>query len=176
MLQILLCGSGGRMGHAFLAAAEAAGHTVVAGVDITPAAAPFPVFADAREYAGEIGEEAFKAILLHYTNVEETQIRHLEGKQYELADFVILNPDGSYRVAIDVKNMKDNYESKDSLISNRKYKREKLGCELLIINMLDLEVESTDIREICGLIDKEGRINPIALEKLRKWLATYIIP
>ena len=53
MLQILLCGSGGRMGRAFIEAATAAGHVIAAGVDIAPAAAPFPVFADAREYAGE---------------------------------------------------------------------------------------------------------------------------
>ena len=53
MLQILLCGSGGRMGRAFRETAEAAGHVIAAGIDIAPAAAPFPVFADAREFLGE---------------------------------------------------------------------------------------------------------------------------
>lgn len=123
-----------------------------------------------HEYAGEIGEEAFKAILLNYTNVREEQIRHLEGKQYELADFVILEPDGSHRVAIDVKNMKDNFEGKESLQEIREYKRHKLGCELIIINLLDLEAKSNDTREICGLVDNEGRINPIAIDILRKWV------
>ena len=40
------------------------------------------------EYAGEIGEEAFKALLLYYTNCKDDDIRHLEGKDYELADYV----------------------------------------------------------------------------------------
>ena len=124
----------------------------------------------AHEYAGEIGEEAFKAILLYYTDLQESQVRHLEGKQYELADFVILNPDVSYRVAIDVKNMKDNYEGKFSLAEIRNFKRHKLGCELLIINLIDLETESNDIREICGLIDKEGHINQKAISILQQFV------
>mgnify|MGYP006962771095 CR=1 FL=1 len=36
----------------------------------------------ATDYAGEIGEEAFKAILLHYTDCTEKDIKHLEGKDY----------------------------------------------------------------------------------------------
>ena len=125
----------------------------------------------AHEYAGEIGEEAFKALLLHYSNINESQIRHLEGKQYELADFVILEPNGSYRIAFDVKNYKDNNSDTDgkySIKEKRDFKRNKLGCELIIINMLDLKTESTDIHEICGLIDKEGHINPNSINKLCK--------
>ena len=125
----------------------------------------------AHEYAGEIGEEAFKALLLHYSNLKESQIKHLEGKQYELADFVILNHDGSYRIAFDVKNYKDNNndtDSKYSIKEKRDFKRNKLGCDLIIINMLDLGIESTDIHEICGLIDKEGRIDPNSINKLCK--------
>ena len=125
----------------------------------------------AHEYAGEIGEEAFKALLLHYSNINESQIRHLEGKQYELADFVILELDGSYRIAFDVKNYKDNNSDTDgkySIKEKRDFKRNKLGCELIIINMLDLKTESTDIHEICGLIDKEGHINPNSINKLCK--------
>ena len=56
------------------------------------------------DYAGEIGEEAFKALLIYYTDCKEEDIKHLEGKDYELADYVICNPDGSYKIAFDVKN------------------------------------------------------------------------
>ena len=45
MLNILLCGCGGRMGAAVIAAATAAGDRIVAGVDINPAAeSPFPIY------------------------------------------------------------------------------------------------------------------------------------
>lgn len=125
----------------------------------------------AHEYAGEIGEEAFKALLLHYSNLNESQIKHLEGRQYELADFVILNTDGSFRIAFDVKNYKDNNNDNEgnySIKDKRDFKRNKLGCELIIINMLDFETESTDIHEICGLINKEGQININSIRKLCK--------
>ena len=35
------------------------------------------------DYAGEIGEEAFKAIVLEYTNCKEEDLKHLEGREYE---------------------------------------------------------------------------------------------
>lgn len=127
----------------------------------------------AHEYAGEIGEEAFKALLLHYSNINESQIKHLEGKQYELADFVILKPDGSYRIAIDVKNYKENINDTDgkySIKEKRDFKRNKLGCELIIINLLDFKTESTDLHEICGLIDKEGHINHKSISKLLQFV------
>lgn len=53
MLKILLCGCNGRMGRALAAAANAAGDTVVAGVDVTPAEAAYPVFGSISEYTGE---------------------------------------------------------------------------------------------------------------------------
>lgn len=65
------------------------------------------------DYAGEIGEEAFKALVLRYTNCREEQFAHLEDLDYELADFVVLNPDGSYKVAFDVKNMNPSIEHLD---------------------------------------------------------------
>lgn len=53
MLNIILCGCGGRMGAAVAAAAEAAGDRIVAGVDINPASAsPYPVYHNPAEFAG----------------------------------------------------------------------------------------------------------------------------
>ena len=53
MLNIMLCGCGGRMGAAVAAAAEVAGDRIVAGVDINPAAAsPYPVYHNPAEFAG----------------------------------------------------------------------------------------------------------------------------
>ena len=54
MLNIMLCGCGGRMGAAVIAAAKEAGDRVVAGVDINPAAdSPFPIFTSPEEFAGK---------------------------------------------------------------------------------------------------------------------------
>ena len=53
MLNILLCGCGGRMGAAVAAAATAAGDRIVAGVDVNPiAASPYPVFTSPEEFTG----------------------------------------------------------------------------------------------------------------------------
>ncbi len=53
MLNILLCGCGGRMGAAVAAAAEAAGDRIVAGVDVNPVAAgPYPVYHSPEEFEG----------------------------------------------------------------------------------------------------------------------------
>ncbi|MBQ8357010.1 MAG: 4-hydroxy-tetrahydrodipicolinate reductase [Clostridia bacterium] len=54
MLNIMLCGCGGRMGAAVIAAAKEAGDYIVAGVDINPAAdSPFPIFASPDEFRGK---------------------------------------------------------------------------------------------------------------------------
>ena len=54
MLNILLCGCGGRMGAAVAAAAAAAGDRIVAGVDINPAeSSPYPVFTSPEEFPGK---------------------------------------------------------------------------------------------------------------------------
>ena len=97
----------------------------------------------ATDYTGEIGEEAFLALVLNYTNCKKNEIRHLDGKNYELADFVICNPDGSYRIAFDVKNMNPNADHNDRqgdmpTSEKRKIKRGKLGCELITVNILKL--------------------------------------
>ncbi len=128
----------------------------------------------ATDYAGEIGEEAFKAILLHYTDCREENIKHLSGKDYELADYVIVNPDGSYKIAFDVKNMNprvDHNDKKEDMSTSKKreIKRRRLGCELITVNMLKLNKSGMDeIREIGGIIDENGTIIPNAIDHLKK--------
>ena len=54
MLNILLCGCGGRMGAALSAAAAAAGDRIVAGVDLNPTAAgSYPVYTSIEEFDGK---------------------------------------------------------------------------------------------------------------------------
>lgn len=126
------------------------------------------------EYAGEIGEEAFKALLLHYTDCKEDEIKHLEGKDYELADFVICNPDGSYRIAFDVKNMNPKADHNDNYgdmptSEKRKKKVFRLNCRLVTVNMLQLNEPLMDeINEIGGLIDESGSIILKGIDTLRK--------
>jgi len=127
----------------------------------------------ANEYAGEIGEEAFKAIVLHFTNCNEDIFKHLEGREYELADFVLNNPDGSHKVAFDVKNMnpKAIYDDNPNDIPTtikRKYKEERLGCDLYTINILQLQDASIDRKEIGGLIDNEGQFIKENIDRLRR--------
>jgi hypothetical protein len=128
----------------------------------------------ATDYAGEIGEEAFKAILLHYTDCTEEEVKHLEGKDYELADFVITNEDGSYRIAFDVKNMNPKVDHKDKegdmpTAKKREIKRKRLGCELITVNMLNMNTTGMDeLREIHGVIDEDGTIIPSAIERIQK--------
>ena len=128
----------------------------------------------ATDYTGEIGEEAFKALLLHYTNCTENKIRHLEGKDYELADFVVCKSDGNYKIAFDVKNMNPNADHSDRerdipTSKKREIKRKRLGCELITVNILKMDAAAMDdIREIGGLIDENGVVIPSAIERLRK--------
>ena len=128
----------------------------------------------ATDYAGEIGEEAFKAILLHYTDCTEEKVKHLEGKDYELADFVITNEDGSYRIAFDVKNMNPKVDHKDKegdmpTAKKREIKRKRLGCELITVNMLNMNTTGMDeLREIYGVIDEDATIIPSAIERIQK--------
>ena len=57
------------------------------------------------DYAGEIGEQAFLALLNKFVNLDGVTVGHLEGVDYELADFIIKDKEGNRRIAIDVKNM-----------------------------------------------------------------------
>lgn len=126
------------------------------------------------DYAGEIGEEAFKAIVLKYTNCREEDFKHLEDRDYELADFVICNPDGTYKIAFDVKNMNPLIEHNDkqgelTTKDKREIKRERLGCQLITVNILQMTKESMDeVTEIHGIIDNEGNIIPKAIETLKR--------
>jgi hypothetical protein len=128
------------------------------------------------DYAGEIGEEAFKAIVLEYTNCREEDFKHLEGRDYELADFVICNPDGTYKIAFDVKNMNPLVEHNDkqgelATKDKREIKRERLGCQLITVNMLQLPGEPMDaVTEIHGVIDNDGNIIQSAIDTLKKLL------
>ena len=124
------------------------------------------------DYAGEIGEEAFKAIVLRYTNCAEENFAHLEGKDYELADFVINNSDGTHKVAFDVKNMNPKVEHDDKdrdmpTSEKRKRKEKRLGCRVITVNMLKLPNSSMDITEISGIIDDDGNILPDAIEQIK---------
>lgn len=127
----------------------------------------------ATDYAGEIGEEAFKAIVLYYTNCDVNHIRNLEGKDYELADFVICDSNGNYKIAFDVKNMRPEVEHDDRpgdipTKTKRDKKRKKLGCEIITVNMLRLPNRPLDeIREIGGIIDENGREIPTVIEQLK---------
>lgn len=126
------------------------------------------------DYAGEIGEEAFKAIILEYTNCREEDFKHLEGRDYELADFVICNPDGSYKIAFDVKNMNSDVKHLDkpgelATKDKRKIKRERLGCQLITVNMMQISEESMDdVTEIHGIIDNDGNIIQSAIDTLKR--------
>ena len=124
-------------------------------------------------YAGEIGEEAFKALILHYTHCTEDRIKHLTGKEYELADFVVCNDDGSHRVAFDIKNMNPNIDHNDmfrdmSTTDKRVEKKRRLGCRYITVNMLELAHPSMDNDEISGVIDNDGQILPEAISRLKR--------
>lgn len=129
------------------------------------------------DYAGEIGEEAFKAIILHYTDCNEENFKHLEGRYYEYADFVICNPDGSYKVAFDVKNMNPNIDHLDKqgelpTAKKRREKRKCLGCQLITVSMLQLPNESMDdLTEIHGIIDNEGNVNMSSIDYLKRLIS-----
>ena len=125
------------------------------------------------DYSGEIGEEAFKALVFRYTNCSETELKHLEGKDYELADFVICNSDGSYRIAFDVKNMNPKVDHNDRngdipTTEKRKIKKDRLKCELITVNILQIKEPLMDeTTEIGGLIYENGEIIPQGIETLQ---------
>lgn len=129
------------------------------------------------DYAGEIGEEAFLAILYQYTSCTPGMITHLTGKDYELADFVICKPNGEYKIAFDVKNMNpynlhDDNPNDIPTTEKRQKKRERLGCNLITVNIVEIEGHLMDeINEIAGIIDTDGRIIPSAIERLQKLIS-----
>jgi hypothetical protein len=53
----------------------------------------------------------------------------------------------------------------------RKIKRERLGCELITVNMLKLPSAGMDeIREIGGVIDEDGNIIISAIQQLQEFV------
>ena len=133
----------------------------------------------ATDYTGEIGEEAFLALVHHYTDCKPDEIKHLEGKDYELADFVLCNPDGSYRLAFDVKNMNPNADHNDKngdlpTSEKRKKKEERLKCKLITVNILKIDdTLMDDINEIGGIIDEQGNIVYRGLETLKELIKAH---
>lgn len=131
------------------------------------------------DYTGEIGEEAFLALVHHYTDCKPDEIKHLEGKDYELADFVLCNPDGSYRLAFDVKNMNPNADHNDKngdlpTSEKRKKKEERLKCKLITVNILKIDdTLMDDINEIGGLIDERGNIVYQGLDTLKELIKAH---
>lgn len=126
----------------------------------------------ATDYAGELGEEAFKALVLKYTNCTEDKFNHLEGRDYELADFVIKNDDGTNRIAFDVKNMNPKLKHDDKkgdmpTFQKRAEKERRLGCVLITVNMLELPEQSMDDHEIPGMLDAEGKVLQHAIERIQ---------
>lgn len=123
-------------------------------------------------YAGEIGEEAFKAIVLEYTHCGEDDIVHLEGKEKEHADFIVNNPDGSHKVGFDVKNMNphkihDDADGDIPTSTKREIKEKRLGCRIITVNMVRLQNASIARDEISGVIDDSGYIIPDAIELIK---------
>ena len=85
---------------------------------------------------------------------------------------MVLNPDGSYKVAFDVKNMNPSIEHLDRegdmpTLEKRQEKVNRLGCPLYTINMLKMPSESMDRYEICGLIDEDGHVRGDAMLKIK---------
>lgn len=127
----------------------------------------------ATDYAGEIGEEAFRAVLIRYLHIPAEKICHLEGKEYEYADFIYTRDDGK-RIAFDVKNMVSNHadNGKDLSTTEKRQKKEQtLGCPIVTVNIVKLPDGTMDAtREIVGVINNDGQILPDALEQIRKYL------
>ena len=125
------------------------------------------------EYAGEIGEEAFKAILLACTDCKADDIKHLTKEHYELADFIVYSANRSKKIAFDVKNLDpdrsyiDNPKDIPTLIK-RKDKEQKLGCNLITVNIVKISASAlNNSHEIFGLIYKDGSLVIEAIEQLR---------
>lgn len=127
----------------------------------------------ATDYAGEIGEEAFKALVLHYAECSEEDLVHLEGKEYEYADFIIKNEDGTNKIAFDVKNMRPQVDHDDRpgdmpTSQKREIKHRRLGCEIITVNMLEIKKDNMDeIREIAGMITEDGNVIHSAIERIK---------
>lgn len=124
-------------------------------------------------YIGELGEEAFKAIVHAYIN-PDVELKHLTDRDYELADFVIDDHEGKHLVAFDVKNMNPKSELYDregdmDTTTKRQEKEKRLGCSVITVNILEIKTTLIDeTQEIGGLISEEGKIVPKSIETLER--------
>lgn len=127
-------------------------------------------------YAGEIGEQAFKALVLEYTGWDEDKLPHLEGKLYEYADFILKNIRGDNRIAFDVKNLCptglliDNPWDMPSM-EKLAVKQERLSCNVILVNIIEIAGSTMDeVKEIPGLIDRDGKVIKKNMDKLMIYL------
>ncbi len=101
------------------------------------------------------------------------------GKDYELADFVIKDAEtGENLIAFDVKNMnplQDHSDRPGDLPSAMKIseKESRLGCKVIIVNIVGLDAPTRNAsKEICGLIDSDGRVIMKNMDTLLKLLSS----
>ena len=126
------------------------------------------------DYAGEIGEEGFMALIQKYVDLGDKTIEHLDGFDYELADFVVKDSDGKNIVAFDVKNMNPEALHLDRhgdlpTVEKIKAKEQRLKCKVILVNMLKLNKHGmNDSREILGMIDENGIVQHEAIFNIRK--------
>lgn len=109
-------------------------------------------------YAGEIGEQAFLALMSEMTDVKFVK---LKGKLYELADFVVRDKNEKNLIAYDVKNFNPDLPHVDKAAdmetpAKRRLKRERLKCRVVTVNILEIEGMENTTDEIGGLINKNG--------------------
>lgn len=121
-------------------------------------------------YAGEIGEQAFKAIVSSLFNVK---LEKLTDRDYELADFVIKDKEGKNLVAFDVKNYDPAIEHIDNVNdidtpTKRREKTKRLGCKLVVVNIVEIPGHKASSNEIGGLITTNGDFIPGNVEVLKQ--------
>lgn len=124
------------------------------------------------DYCGEIGEQAFVAICQAIDPSVRERLRPLSMRDYEMADFVLYAPDGTRRLAFDVKNFAPTLQNDDRpgdipTADKREEKVKRLGCPLYTVNLLELPSPSIDPYEITGLIREDGTYISSNINKLK---------
>ena len=93
-------------------------------------------------------------------------------RDYEIADFVLYAPDGTRRLAFDVKNYTPSVQHDDQpgdipTADKREEKLRRLGCPLYTVNLLELPSPSIDPYEITGLLHEDGSYISSNINKLK---------